>query len=1050
MMRQITKVLSTIAFLFLMVSPGLGQTGTISGDVVDGETGDPLPGVNIVVEGTQRGATTNADGQYTIINVSPGTYSVRASFVGYTPQVVENVEVNADLRTEVDFELQEEAVGLEEVTVQAEQPVVRPDVSANVANISVESVESAPVTSVGELIGLQAGVEGGLRIRGSGSDELSFQVDGLSMRNPRNNSPLTNIPFTSLEAVQVQTGGFNAEYGNLRSGLVNVSTREGARDRYSADVLYRYSPPSRKHLGPSPNDPTAYLMRPYVSPPSEYPNADLLAEEDVAYLGTHSDESPWDEYKRRQYPQFEGWRSVAERWAEDESQPDLTPEQLKEVFMWTHRKEFPKVDEYLVDASFGGPVPVVSEALGDLRFFVSYRGDKDAFIVPQLRNADRDQTIQGTVTSNLAQGMKLNLLGLHSVSRDQYNSYPSGGDGSEDGIFARQEGSLVNVYDTRYGGTFTHTVGPNTFYTVSVQRNASEYEIGPGRARNFETVKTIGGLELDEAPFGFYNPDQIYDPSGMELGGRWSVNRDSTEVQQYTVSADITSQLAPYSQFKTGIEFYHTDYNSKHGIYNPAQPSVSNPKYFWHRKASQGGAYVQNKFEFEGMIANVGFRADYFQPLGEWYSYDLYHPGFASNTLREDVETEPIEGRLSVSPRLGVSFPITVNSKLYFNYGHFRNTQELDELFDIRTVFNETAIDLIGNPNFPMSKTVAYELGYDQNILEQFLLRISGYYKAQSNQPRNVTFTGLTGRVNYNIPLPLNYGDVRGLEFTFERRRGQWVRGFVNYTYMVEKSGNFGYAEIYENAAEQREFIRQSTLHYQNRPTPRPYANMNIEFRTPVGFGPEVGGGNPLANWRMAFIGSWRAGNKFDYEGFAQNLDVDNNVQWRDSWNLDLRLTKKFGTPAGDVQMFLEMDNALNIKSCCGAGFDGRFDWEHYMKSLHLPEETFEGVDEPYLFPYGDDQPGDYRDLDVDFVPIETVRALPDQGKTRMEGEYGPLYYEKDSQQYFIWENGSFQQAPQDKVDQVLEDKAYIDMPNFTSYVFLYPRNVWFGLRYSF
>lgn len=1051
-MRLLRSFVWLNTLLLIGTIPAWAQSGKIAGQVTAAETGSPLPGVNVVIEGTQQGATTDGEGRYSILNVTPGEYAVRASFVGYAAQVHEGVEVATGLTSTIDFQLQEETVGLDEVTVQATEPVVKPDISANVANIDIDNIESIPVSSVSELIGLQAGIEGGLRVRGSGSDELAFQVNGLSMRNPRSNAPITAIPYTSLQAVQVQTGGFNAEYGNLRSGLVNVSTREGSRKRYAVDAIYRYSPKAPKHLGVKPNDPRAYLMRPFVSPPGEFPGVDLLSENDVAYLGTHSENSPWDKYKRRQYPEFEGWKAVSDRWKEDPGQPDLTPKQVQDVFLYYHRKKFPEIADFLVDASFGGPVPGISEYLGDLRFFTSYREEKDAFIVPQLRNANRDRTIQTTLTSNIARGVKLSGLGLYSVYRGQYGDSPwSHGAGSEDMLFARQGGSLQNIYRSTVGLVFTHTLSANTFYEVRGQRNGTSYEYGPGQARDYSAVKKIGELSLDEAPFGFYNRDQLYGPSGMEVGGRWALRRDSTKVFRYTLTGDVTSQITPYSQFKTGFDLYYTDYDSQHGIYNPAQPSASNPKFYWHRKTTQAAGYVQDKLEFQGMVANVGVRLDYYKPVGNWYVYDYFYKGFAGNTLREEAEQQPIEGRLSVSPRLGISFPITVNSKLYFNYGHFRNTQDLRQLFDIRTVYNETSIDRIGNPNFPLSKTVAYELGYDQNILNQFLLRISGYYKARSNQPRDVVFTGLTGRVNYRLPLPLNYGDVRGVEFTLERRRGRWMRGFLNYTYMVEKSGNFGYARIFANAAEQREFIRQSRLHYQNRPVPRPYAKTNIEFRVPTEVGPQLMGQNPLANLRLAFIGYWRAGNMMDYTGFQENIDVDNNLQWRDNWNLDLRLTKKFGTSAGDVQLFLEVNNALNLKDCCGAGFDGRFDFEHYMKSLHLPKETFaEAEQEPYLFPYGEDRPGDYRSEGVAFVPIETVQTLPEEGITRMKGKYGPLYYEKDSKEYFIWNSGSFKQANADKVKQVLKDKAYIDMPNNTSYTFLYPRDIWFGLRFSF
>ncbi len=93
-------------------------------------------------------------------------------------------------------------------------------------------------------------------------------------------------------------------------------------------------------------------------------------------------------------------------------------------------------------------------------------------------------------------------------------------------------------------------------------------------------------------------------------------------------------------------------------------------------------------------------------------------------------------------------------------------------------------------------QTVAYELGFDQNLFDQYLLRISGFYRDIRNQPRNVSYNSLGGVVNYTIKQPWNYEDVRGAEVTLTKLRGDWIRGFVNYTFLQTKSGNFGYSRF--------------------------------------------------------------------------------------------------------------------------------------------------------------------------------------------------------------------------------------------------------------
>ena len=241
------KRLLCVLALILPSTAALAQTGKITGTVTD-PAGEPLPGVNVAIEGTSRGAVTDAEGYYVILGVRPGTYDVRASFIGFTPEVASGVRVNIDLTTELDFALREETVGLDEVTVTAERPVVQRDVSASVANLNAQDIENLPVTDVEKVVGLQAGFERGLTIRGSGGNQVSFRIDGLDLGGGLDQTPFTGVSYTATEEVQVQTGGFSAKYGNVRSGLINVVTKEGPRDRYTADAIVRYSPPSQPVL----------------------------------------------------------------------------------------------------------------------------------------------------------------------------------------------------------------------------------------------------------------------------------------------------------------------------------------------------------------------------------------------------------------------------------------------------------------------------------------------------------------------------------------------------------------------------------------------------------------------------------------------------------------------------------------------------------------------------------------------------------------------------------------------------------------------------------
>jgi hypothetical protein len=123
---------------------------------------------------------------------------------------------------------------------------------------------------------------------------------------------------------------------------------------------------------------------------------------------------------------------------------------------------------------------------------------------------------------------------------------------------------------------------------------------------------------------------------------------------------------------------------------------------------------------------------------------------------------------------------------------------------------------------------------------------------------------------------------------------------------------------------------------------------------------------------------------------------------------------------------------------------EGNSDEQLYLRSLHLAEDVFpedSGADYPRI--YGDDKPGDFREPGVAYVPI-IIGELPESG------DAWPLYYVQEEGKYYEWSGSAFVDADQGRVNQVMDDKAYINMPNRTFSTFLNPRNVFFGLRLSF
>lgn len=1047
------SLLLTLLFVILFSHVALAQTGRIDGVVTEAGTEDPMPGVNVIIDGTSQGAQTNLEGYYSIGNVTPGSYTLRATMIGFAPVVIENVEVNIDQVTTVNIEIREQVIEGEEIVVQAVRPVVQRDVSSSRANISRQDIENLPISSINEAIGLQAGVQG-LTVRGGSSDQLGFTLDGLSIRDERDNTPFTGISLSSVENIQVQTGGFNAEYGNIRSGLIQVTTKEGSSDRYTVDAITRIRPPQPKHFGPDINSRDSYWIRPFV-------------DDDVAWTGTSN--GAWDRYTRADYVSFDGWNSVADRLASDGNPAtDMTPEALQQAFLWQHRKEI-GIDspDYEIDINVGGPVPGISERLGDLRFSASVRESKSMYVIPMSRDSYDERTYQLKLTSNIRSGMKLSVDGLFGTQRGTNNnnvgqpgmftSFASQTTQMERVSFIRSriysgdywapsERTLSNV-----GGQFTHSISSNTFYQVTVNRVESNYSTNPGRARNTEPVIFFGGVGFDEAPFGFSSQPANGIGSGMRMGVGMSTSRDSSSVATYSARVDFTSQLNRYNQIKTGIELVNTTHNVNYARIDEGL-QTGNTISRWTNSPLRGAAYLQNRIEFRGMIANLGLRLDYSNPRGEWFAFDEFSDAFTNaDQLDELLDESTPDIQLTLSPRMGVSFPIAEESKLFFNYGHFYSMPQPENLYMIRQAPFSNEVTRLANPNNPLPKTVAYELGYEQGLFDKYLIRVSGYYRDVTQQPAQVRFTGRNNQPNYTISQPVSYQDVRGAEFTLRKRVGRFVRGEVNYTYNITSGGLFGTLQNFENPARQREYDLSNTDNDQFRPVPTPFARLYLDFIVPRDFGPDFNGFNPFGNWIISTIGRWQNGTYFTWTGGGGSIPgVANNVQWSDFWMLDMRLSRTFDLgPDRSLNFFVDASNVLNLRRMnffSNAGFVDGEDYLNYMRSLHLPFDVVDEYSNAENQLTGSDRPGDYRKPGVDFVPIETATNLSSISNPSGRA----LYWVPEEDTFYQFVDGQFIEADDSFVSQVMSDKAYIDMPGQRSFTFFNPRAFQFGFRLSF
>ncbi|MDZ7262037.1 MAG: TonB-dependent receptor, partial [candidate division KSB1 bacterium] len=216
-----------------------GTTGKIAGKITDAESREPLVGANVVIQGSTMGAASALDGNYVILNVPPGVYTVVVSMIGYQQLQFNNVRVSIDLTTIIDAALQPTVLEFgETVVVTAERPLVTRDMTSSLFTTTAEQIQNLPVINVQQVLRLNAGVieDGGrLSIRGGRTSEVAYWVDGISATDPYNATMGVTVQPAAVQELQLISGTFNAEYGQAMSGIVNIITKQGSKN-YAGEV----------------------------------------------------------------------------------------------------------------------------------------------------------------------------------------------------------------------------------------------------------------------------------------------------------------------------------------------------------------------------------------------------------------------------------------------------------------------------------------------------------------------------------------------------------------------------------------------------------------------------------------------------------------------------------------------------------------------------------------------------------------------------------------------------------------------------------------------
>ena len=774
-------VFALICTLLLPALLFAAETGKVTGKVVDKETGEGLPGANVLVVGTSMGAVTDVNGNYLMLNVPAGVYAIRASFVGYRTVTVTNVGVSGGLTTTSNFDLPSQAVSAGDITIIAERPLVNKSATNAVRIERFEDFKNIPARSVNAIVSLQPGVvvrDGQIYIRGGRSEEIGYMLEGASTRDVMNGNNMVTIIPDALEEFQVQAGGYNAEFGGANAGIVRSSLRSGTSDyRFTLQgETDNFSEPGKSYLGGT----------------YSYGYSD--------YTFTASGPIPGVNKKLKFF--------VA---GQNTFRGDSNPRYWK-GFDFTHASEYVNATTFpLVTTSYGDSI---TQGL-KTRDNWNEENNSNAFLGA------------GTLVYD---GSKIRLRAAANLS---YNKYQSGA--GVGGILNLDRIGLNELSTGLYTLKATHIINPRTYHEVSVDYfnrryigydpifGQDFYAYADSAANYAEGVQFIGWANanvtntIDIYGFNFTDPGQ---PAGYSKSKRnyVSAKYDFTtqyknheikfggDVQRWTIR---TFGAAPFGMFTTRIsdpDLYAGALAGNLDDYGALMVATGQTGYgydMWGKEISEningidgpknpiyGAAYIQDKFEAKQLVINAGLRLDYIDN-DDFTFEDPRNPAWdrTNHTLVADEVIKKDAG-LYVSPRLGLAFPATDRTVFHVQYGKFVQAPRLDQLY-----FNMRWYDMLfqgGNffttpPGFGLDPqiTTQYEVGFNQQFADNASFDVTVFYKDIQDW---ITAGRVQGGPNdiigyYNILTNGDFATTKGVELKMTLRRTNRVAAQVNYTY---------------------------------------------------------------------------------------------------------------------------------------------------------------------------------------------------------------------------------------------------------------------------
>ena len=788
------------------------QGGKIEGRVFDAGTNQPLAGAQVVVVGTGYGNITNADGYYFINNVPAGVHDIRAQYIGYQISTVLEQRVLSGQTTRVDFRLPTQAVELEAITVQGDiSPLAPRDKTVSKAIVTGDVVNELPVDNIRAVITLQPGVieTGDMRgqvIRGGRPGEASVYVDGVLIRNFNSGSQsLLNVGVNAVEEVNLLLGGYGAEFGSAQSGIINYITKQGP-SRYTGALSFGTDAFLPKDISWGHSRLEASLGGPLI--------ADKLGFH-LALTATGMEDAD---------PDFQ----------DDILAADSVP--IQNVYFRPTRQ---------VQYTDANGQPVV-DSNGDPVYFTEYEEITDLGNRQPWSNGDL-YTASGTLHWTLGPNTRLTVGALNSRTQGMnggtgfanvWQARPKGlpafantsylfRGGLEQILFQTAESQASVRLNVAYGQDKTQTgqrqdttslEPPEADFLgftfekqkflfedkITYERYAARLDsINAGLATQPLTLVETLGLSTSEASPFFdqdNSADNPYGILGYTIGQGLSGYGESLE-KTLTFDVDVDWQANRIHRFGAGFELY------KKEVTNLGVGTVST---FFHNvyrvKPTIGAVWVKDRMDIGEMVLDLGLRYDFFDTDARYPEMPgLVLPFVPDNTeaglalcaaapatpgatcLPRFMEQEQIS---TLSPRLGVAFPVTEATNFRLSYGHFFQIPQFTSLFsNINTDLSKSNTNSpFGRPIDAM-KAVQFEAGISHLFNSETILDVTAYNKDKlADASFRISLvpwpSSRQGPQDGRLLTGLDFGNTKGLDIRLTRRMGEGFTTIVGYSYL--------------------------------------------------------------------------------------------------------------------------------------------------------------------------------------------------------------------------------------------------------------------------